>query len=269
MIEHDDPQAPVTDYFEKDAAFWNALYDQNDVFSVIHRERAKRAVDEVGRLPLIAGSRVLEVGCGAGVTAVGLAARGLVVEATDSTPAMIELTRRNAERAGVTSRLTASVADVHALVYPDSTFDLVLALGVLPWLHSPAQALGEMARVLRPGGYLIANTDNRARLTHLVDPLFNPMLQPVRRRLGHGKAQGASATTVWAKTFDRELKRAGFRKHRSFTLGFGPFTFLGRSALKGKSAVALHTRLQRLADERLPILRSTGSQYMFVAERLA
>lgn len=268
MIGEHDRQAPVTDYFEKDAAFWDALYDRDDVFSTIHRERAKRAMQEIGRLPLVVGSRVLEVGCGAGVTAIGLATRGLIVDATDSTPAMIELTKRNAARAGLTSRLTASIADVHALEYPDATFDLVVALGVLPWLHSPARALAEIARVVRPGGYLIANTDNRARLTYLLDPLLNPFLQPIRRRLGHGHAGGATTTPVWSRAFDRQLKRAGFLKERSFTLGFGPFTFLGRTMVRGAPAVALHSRLQQLADERLPLVRSTGAQYMFVARRV-
>src|SRR5690349_6676513 len=157
MIAGEDRQSPVTDYFQKDAAFWERLYDQDDVFSVIHRERAARAMDEVGRLPLLFGSRVLEVGCGSGHVAVRLAGRGFVVDATDSTPAMVEATTRNAERAGVTARLTAALADAHSLGQADATYDLVVALGVLPWLHDPRQALVEMSRVLRPGGFFIAN----------------------------------------------------------------------------------------------------------------
>jgi ubiquinone/menaquinone biosynthesis C-methylase UbiE len=264
----EEQQAPVADYFQKDAAFWDSLYEGTDVFSVIHRERAARAISEVGRLPLIVGSRVLEVGCGAGSVAIRLASRGYLVEATDSTPAMIELTRRNAERAGLTARLTTAIADVHALEYPDASFDLVVALGVLPWLHSPKQAMREIARVLRRGGFLVANTDNRARLTHLLDPLFNHLLQPVRRRLGRGRGAGPSTTTVWSRTFDRDLVAVGLKKQRGFTLGFGPFTFLGRSALRGKAAAVLQTKLQQLADERLPLLRSTGSQYMVVAKKV-
>jgi ubiquinone/menaquinone biosynthesis C-methylase UbiE len=267
LIKPSDRQAPVTDYFEKDAAFWDELYRRDDVFSVIHRERTARAIAEVGRLPFIAGSRVLEVGCGAGLMAIAMATRGSLVEATDSTPAMVELTRRNAAQAGLASRLTASIADAHNLAYPDAMFDVVVALGVLPWLHSPTVGLKEMTRVLRPGGYLVANTDNRARLTHLVDPLFNPLLQPVRRRLGHGRQDGASTTTTWSRSFDRELRAAGLVKRRSFTLGFGPFTFLGRQVVRGGSAVAVHSTLQKMADRQVPLIRSTGSQYMFVVQK--
>ncbi|HEV2140251.1 MAG TPA: class I SAM-dependent methyltransferase [Candidatus Dormibacteraeota bacterium] len=267
MIGRKDPQGPVTEYFQKDAAFWESMYDQDDVFSVIHRDRALRAIQQVGRLPLIFGSRALEVGCGAGLVAVRLAERGYVVEATDSTPAMVEATARNAERAGVTARLHTALADAHALEYPGGSFDLVIALGVLPWLHNPKQALGEMARVLRPGGYLVANVDNRARLTHLLDPLFNPMLQPLRRAVGKGRRPAAATTLVWAREFDRQLAAAGLRKEKGLTFGFGPFTFMGRHTVRGRAAVALHTGLQQLADERLPVLRSTGTQYLVVARK--
>jgi ubiquinone/menaquinone biosynthesis C-methylase UbiE len=268
LISPEDHQAPVNEYFERDAAFWHELYGQDDVFSLTYREREARTIAEVGRLPLMVGSQVLEVGCGAGRLAITLASRGYVVEATDSTSAMIELTKRNAERAGAATRLTVNIADVHALEYPDASFDLVVALGVLPWLHSPALALREMARVVRREGYLIASVDNRGRLTHVLDPLFNPLLQPLRRRLGHGRVTGASAATTWPRTFSRQLESAGFRKQRWFTVGFGPFTFFGRWGIRGKTAVALHRRLQQLADERLPLLRSTGTQYVVVAQRL-
>ena len=268
MIERADRQSPVTEYFEKDAAFWEQLYDHDDVFGVIHRERAARAIREIGRLPMLVGSHVLEVGCGAGLMAVKLAGRGFLVEATDATQSMIELTRVNAERSGVTSRLATRIADAHSLEYPAETFDLVLALGVLPWLHSPDVALKEMTRVLRRGGYLIVNTDNRGRLTHLVDPLFNPAAQPIRRLLGHGRPTGPAVRTVWPRRFDRELKRVGLKKERSFTFGFGPFTVLGRHAVRGRAGVAVHSVLQRLADEQLPVLRRTGAQYMVVARKV-
>ena len=150
MIEPADHQAPVTAYFEDDAPFWRTVYEAEGVFSDIHRERAKRASGVVDGLLLGPGARVLEVGCGAGLNAVELARRGFLVEATDSTPAMIELTRETARSAGVADRLAAHLADVHDLGYQPAAFDLVVALGVIPWLHDPFRALQEMARVTRP-----------------------------------------------------------------------------------------------------------------------
>jgi SAM-dependent methyltransferase len=44
------------------------------------------------------------------------------------------------------------VGDIHALDYPDDTFDIVHAHQVLQHVHDPVQALREMRRVTRPGG---------------------------------------------------------------------------------------------------------------------
>lgn len=260
-------QTATTEHFQRDAPFWQEVYGQNDVFAVIHRERARRAAEEIARLDLERGSHVLEIGCGAGLLAVHLALCGLVVDATDSTPAMIELTRQNAARAGVEANLRTDIADAHALARASSMFDVVVAMGVLPWLHDPTVALNEMARVLRTGGFLVANIDNRARLSHLVDPLFNPALQPLRRALGRGRRERAAATAMWPRRFERDLAGAGLEPVRRFTFGFGPFTLLGRPVIRGEAAVSLHGRMQRLADAELPILRWTGAQYMVVAQK--
>jgi ubiquinone/menaquinone biosynthesis C-methylase UbiE len=221
----------------------------------------------VDRLAMTDGSRALEIGCGAGLLAVQLAQRGFVVEATDSTPAMIDLTSQNAERAGLASQVHPGIADAHSLQFEDGSFDLVVAMGVLPWLHDPTLALSEMSRVLRPGGYLVANIDNRARMIHLLDPLLNPALQPLRRWLGHGRVGSASARSAWRRQFDRELVATGLRKVRGFTFGFGPFSLFGRQTVRGEAAVKLHGALQRLADAGVPIVRATGAQYMVVAKK--
>src|SRR4051794_36986592 len=54
-------------------------------------------------------------------------------------------------------------SDVRALPFPDSSFDFVLCIEVLRYLPDPERCIGEMARVLRPGGVCLATAT----------PLFN------------------------------------------------------------------------------------------------
>jgi ubiquinone/menaquinone biosynthesis C-methylase UbiE len=267
------PQAVVDAFFDQDAANWEAIYERHDVFSVIHQHRRQVAADWVRQLDLSPATRILEIGCGAGLLSVDLARRGFEVAAVDSTSAMVELARRNAVRAGV--HVSVAQADAHHLEgHPDEAYALVVALGVIPWLHSPELAIAEMARVLQVGGHLIVNADNRARLHHLIDPMLTPALGPARRaarsvlKRGRPHSEPTPATVLhWPRQFDAMLARHQLHLRRHLTFGFGPFSFLGRTLASEGRSVRLHLKLQSLADRGLPLLRSTGAQYIVLARK--
>lgn len=120
------------------------------------------------RVPLIAAivaaapSRILEVGCGWGELAAWIAGdTGAEVIATDLSPRMVELARS----AGV----DAQIADVQALPFGDESFDAVVAAWMLYHVPDLTRGLGEIARVLRPGGVLFAATNSRYHLQELRD----------------------------------------------------------------------------------------------------
>jgi predicted ATP-grasp superfamily ATP-dependent carboligase/ubiquinone/menaquinone biosynthesis C-methylase UbiE len=268
-------QQLVTARFETHARFWEEVYRGRDPFSVIHQHRLALALDCIDRLNLPGGARVLEVGSGAGLAAVGLARRGFQVDTVDTAAAMLEAVRRHAADAGATTHLRVILADAQRLPFRSATFDIVLALGVVPWLHSPDQAAKEMARVLRTGGHLVLNADNRARLNRLLDPLHSPPLEPVRRA-----AKAALATVhLWQPRqhpvvtyhslaeFDRIVAAAGLERVTGMTFGYGPFSLFGRTVLPDKLGVEANRLLQRLADRGVPVLRRTGAQYLVVARR--
>jgi len=168
-------------------------------------------------------------------------------------------------------RITVSEGDVHSLGFADGTRDLVVALGVLPFLHSPAVALKEIARVLRPGGRLLLSSDNPYRLTHLVDPRLTPLLAPGKRlveRIARRYRWGRDRMTVRAlryHTLANLLRGAGFEIGQRASLGFGPFTLFTRRLLPEGAAVAVHRRLQAMADHGAPILSVTGAQHLVLA----
>ena len=264
-------QREIDARFGEAATYWRDVYAQKGLQGLVYRQRMQTVLSWTDRLRLPPGSRVLEVGCGAGQTAVELARRGFDVECTDSSREMVALTSQRIAHAGLSDAMTVSVADVHALPHPAESFALVVAVGVLPWLHSPDRGIEELARVLQPGGHAIVTADNRVRLNMLVDPSENPLLAPLKahwhalkRRRGW-RPSGPDPHLHSPSTVDRMLVAAGLEPERWKTLGFGPFTVLRRPILGDRLGLRLHRWLQGLADRRVPGLRRAGWHYMVSA----
>ena len=170
-------QNVVNEHFAEAAPYWRDIYRLQDVYSRIHQQRNALVLLLVEQLRLPAGSRILDLGCGSGLTTVALAQRGYRLDALDTVPAMLELTRQTARQAEVSDQVSASVGDAHQIPYPDESFHVVTAMGVTPFLHSLPLAMREMTRVVKPGGYVLVNADNGWRLNYVLDP---------RRSPGHG-----------------------------------------------------------------------------------
>ena len=271
-------QERVNRHFTGESVYWRKIYHQRDVFAAAHQLRRSIVLDWIDTLSPPSGSRVLEIGCGAGLMTLALAKRRLAVTAMDAVPAMLHETKRLVARAGVSGRVKTALGDVHQLSLKDNTFALVIALGVIPWLHSPGGALREMARVLQPGGCLIVNADNRWRMNYCVDPCRLPPLMPARRRVRRALEQHGLWRTFPARArsqthslheFDALLAGAGFRNERRKTFGFGPFTFLNCALLPNSAGIRVHQWLQSLADHQIPVIRSAGSQYLVLARKSA
>lgn len=102
----------------------------------------------------VRGARVLDVGTGAGATALAFAARGARVVALDLTPAMLETARAQAEARGIAG-LETRLGDAAELPFADAHFDLVACRVCAHHFGRVRRAVAEMARVLRPGGQLL------------------------------------------------------------------------------------------------------------------
>jgi len=265
----------VQQYFRAEASFWRDVYRQGTLNGAIYRARRTRVLNFVDRLALPPGARALEVGCGAGSTAIALAQRGLRVDAVDAVSDMVHLTREAAAASAVTDQVTVHTSDVHRLCFDNHSFHLAVAVGVMEWLPSFAAPLKELSRVLRPGGWLIANVDNSRALHCLLDPRMNPLLSPAKRylrRLGEraGVLKTMARPSRSSRTqFDRALGNAGFIRASGCTSGFGPLTLAGIHLLPDKLGVALHHGLQGLADRGYPLVRNGGETYLVLAQKKA
>ncbi len=269
-----DQQQEVNVHFSTYADYWKDVYGEDSFWGTIYRERRAIALGWVDQLGLPAGARVLEVGCGAGLLALDLVARGCIVDAIDASSDMVEITQRLAAQADVGTVLTVSIGDVHALQFPADSYDLVVALGVLPWLYSPATAAMEMGRVTRPGGFVLVTADNLLRLNFLIDPRYSLLsIQPVRRvmrrvmRRWHAPRRNFEIQRHTPGMIRHWLQRGSLATIRQVTLGFGPFSLLGRELFSNPSSIRIHKRLQARADHGAALLRSTGVQIIVLAQK--
>jgi SAM-dependent methyltransferase len=98
-------------------------------------------------LPALAGARVLELGAGTGKQTPGLLQRGAQVVSTDRGPQM--LARLHAHHPDV----PVAVARAEQLPFADGSLDGVCGAQMWHWVDAPVAAR-EVARVLRPGGWL-------------------------------------------------------------------------------------------------------------------
>ncbi|MGK5550587.1 SAM-dependent methyltransferase [Actinomadura kijaniata] len=151
---HYDERSPIEDAFRDGQVHMYYWYDEEDGASLTEAvERLTRKVTDT--LGLRAGEHVLDAGCGPGETAVSLARR-FSVRVTGVTVSAFEVERANerAGESGVAGLARFEYGDFMELDYPDGTFDAVLALESLQNAPDLDRVLGELYRVLRPGGRL-------------------------------------------------------------------------------------------------------------------
>ncbi len=123
-----------------------------------HFKADGRPRDRHGPEPL-AGLRVLDIGCGAGILAEPLARHGASVTAIDPAPRNIEAAKDHAALAGVSIDYRCATAE--ELAASGALFDVVLAMEVLEHVRDVPLFLRQAGAMVRPGGLLVAATLSR------------------------------------------------------------------------------------------------------------
>jgi ubiquinone/menaquinone biosynthesis C-methylase UbiE len=143
--------------------------------------------------PFPRGLKIMEIGCGTGYAMLNLGLAGVLEEAwgCDISPGMLEVCRENAHKLGITVHLEQ--ADAERLPYDDGSFDMVIGHAVLHHLPDLDASLGEIYRVLKPGGKCVIAGEPTVR--------------------GHQLARAAKAISSWGiKAYARCGGRLGKRR---------------------------------------------------------
>lgn len=112
------------------------------------------AEDALRRVDVRPGMRLLDVAAGGGALSIPAARLGAQVLATDFSPAMVGRLNVRAREEGL-SNLESRIMDGHRLELEDDTFDISASQWGIMLFPDRPRALGELARVTKPGGHAL------------------------------------------------------------------------------------------------------------------
>lgn len=160
-------------------------------------------LDVLAALLPLAGQHIVELGCGAAQLS-----RALLARHSDSRVTGLEVDERQHAKNLATPQagLTFIDAGAQAIPLPDARFDLALMLKSLHHVPVPlmAQALAEVARVVRPGGHLYVSEPAYAGAFNEVVRVFND--EGVVRAAAQAALDDALGTAVWSQVAERRFE---------------------------------------------------------------
>lgn len=183
-----------------------------DSMAVLPGNRGVHLYDSlVAWASLVSGDQVLDLGCGSGgatrAAARAVGEEGMVVGIDASPECIAEATRRTPSDAPVVYRRgdIARLANV-----PDRTFSGVVASMVLDQVDDLAPVLGEVFRVLRPGGRMVASVMSFDHLRPIDASFMGAVIAVVGRHAPGALAGRASRASIPHEPRDmRAFKEAG------------------------------------------------------------
>jgi len=124
----------------------------------------KRVLDR--EQALVGGRRkLLDVGCGGGILAEEFARLGFEVTGIDPAPETIDTAKAHATASGLSIEYRVGAGE--RLPFADGSFDHVACCDVLEHVDDVVRVIGEIARVLRPGGLFFYDTINRTMISKI------------------------------------------------------------------------------------------------------
>ena len=162
-------------FHDRIAAKYDKIYD--DPFWEFHDRVTWNHIKPF--LPRDPGAAVMDLGCGTGKWGLKLLKAGYPTTFTDLSEKMLEEVRKKLEEwrekpdlASKAAKATVEAADaVNLRAFPENHFELVTAMGDVVSICSNAGAcLGEVHRLLKPGGVFVFTVDNSlAAIDHFID----------------------------------------------------------------------------------------------------
>lgn len=160
QTEHFDQQEIAK--FEAMAEEW---WDPKGKFKPLHLINPLR-LDYVDRHAPLAKKTVLDVGCGGGLLAEGMAKRGATVTGIDRSPKALGVARLHSEKSGITVEYEENDAETWVQTHQEY-YDTVTCLEVLEHVPDVERTVAACAGMLKPGGSFFFATLNRTPISYI------------------------------------------------------------------------------------------------------
>lgn len=134
-------------------------WDPESEFKPLHQINPLR-LDWIDQIAALKGKAVVDVGCGGGILAEGMAERGALVTGIDLSQKALGVARLHLFESGQQVTYREISAEALATEAPGS-FDVVTCMEMLEHVPDPASTIAACAQLLKPGGHAFFSTLNR------------------------------------------------------------------------------------------------------------
>ena len=218
------------DFYEKKQSYPTLQYRHRHILELVDDES------------FLNQKKALDIGCGPGEMVIDLASRSFETWGIDISEEMIRIARKNIANhtnQALKDKIHLETGDIEKLKFYDKTFDLIVAAGVIEYLHNDELWIAELYRLLKPGGILILNITNKYSINQLTARIFTRLknnntvfkiMQYVKRELfrkGDIVRFPFIPRTHSPFQLDKYLQNHGLRKcsHRYFAFCIFPYPF--------------------------------------------
>ena len=151
---------------EKFSQLAHRWWDPHGEFRPLHEINPLR-LDWIDERAALAGKRVLDVGCGGGILAEAMAARGGHVTGIDLSEKSLRVAQLHLLQSKADVRYECASPEQYAERHP-AAFDVITCMELLEHVPQPANVVAACARLVRPGGQVFFSTINRNPKAYLL-----------------------------------------------------------------------------------------------------
>lgn len=240
----------IISFFDQKITWWTDVYREDlprGFFSFEMRNRLKLVAEQLSaQIQQMDNPDVLECGCGPGDILEQLAPLHCKLTGLDLNRRYLDMSAQRVPGA------TMVDGDVEHLPFPDESFDIVYAVGVLLYVKNDHLAIKEIARVTKNGGYVVISVSNYMMLHLLLDPYYvykyiKKMLC-INRKITNTDFDESKIRRYTLRKLIRLCGNYNMNEIRTLSTSFGPIRFWCKKLFSLYTSIKISESIRNLSN---------------------